>query len=344
MEACLYPFGDYPVIVRADALRIPLATKSCDIVIGSPPYLDARTYLEDGKDLGISRDCNEWILWMLQITAESLRVSKGLVLWVVAGVTRDRNYQPGPEGLLYRWWAAGGECHCLRPVIWHRSGVPGSGGDEWFRPDTEYVLAFKRPGKLPWADNLANGQPPKWSPGGAMSNRSKDGTRANARVGGKGARRANGKSRSTEPWSSQAGYSEPDIANPGNFFSTGPTGGGHLGNPLAHDNEAPYPVAVPAWFIASHCPVGGLVCDPFAGSGTTLDAALSLGRRGIGFDLRQSQCKLSRKRLATVTPGFAFADEPTADVVRTVSQYDPDPPVKPLPGQGDLFGEMGAAS
>jgi hypothetical protein len=106
----------------------------------------------------------------------------------------------------------------------------------------------------------------------------------------------------------EQGYVVPAIANPGNFFHTN-TGGGLLGNPLAHRNEAPYPVDVPAWFIASHCPPGGRVLDPFVGSGTTVDAALSLGRVGIGCDLRQSQCRLSRKRIGTVTPGFCFAEE-----------------------------------
>jgi hypothetical protein len=312
--------ADY-LLLQSDARRIPLADRVVSLVIGSPPYIDARLYLENGKDLGISLGCADWIEWMLEVTAEALRVSRGLVLWVVAGVTRGRNYQPGPEGLLYRWWAQGGECHCLRPVIWHRSGISGSGGDQWFRADTEYVLAFKRPGKLPWADNLANGSMPVFKPGGARSNRMANGERV--KQPGLGGRRANGKSKADEPWAKSRGYSELEIANPGNLLSTGGSGGNHLGSPLAHESEAPYPINVPKWFIASHCEPGGLILDPFSGSGTTADAAISLGRRAIGLDIRRSQCELGHRRIV--------------DSLRPVSRYDPPPPLTPLPGQGDLF-------
>lgn len=329
------------MIVKADAVRLPFRDHEFDLAIGSPSYIDARLYLEDGLDLGISRDTQDWVDWMLAVTTEALRVSKGLVLWVVSGVTRGWNYQPGPEGLLWEWWKIGGECHCLRPVIWHRSGIPGSGHDQWFRADTEYVLAFKRPGKLPWADNTANGQAPKWAPGGEMSHRLGDGARVNqwgsrdsamgrnrdgtpckagrpSHIKGKRGRLANGRLGDLGEGPDSRAYTQPAVANPGNLFSTGPSGGNHLGNPLAHLSEAPYPVDVPAWFIASHCRPGGRVLDPFSGSATTGEAALSLGRRYVGCDLRMSQCRLGRKRLGTVTPGFCFTEE--------VSISDPDVP------------------
>lgn len=297
------------MFVRGDATRLPFADRSFDLVIGSPPYLDARLYLEDGQDLGVSRDLGEWVAWMLDVTAEAVRVSRGLVIWVCAGVTRDWCYQPGPEGLLYEWVKRGGIA--WRPGYWRRFGVSGSGGDQWYRADVEYALAFAPArGRMPHAEPTKNGHPPKWRPGGEMSHRMPNGRRV-AKFHTK-----------TLPNGTMKvqGYNPPEIANPGNwigefyvegcgdFLDTGASGGGRLGHPLAHENEAPYPVEVPAFFIRSHCPPGGLVLDPFSGSGTTVDAAMSEGREGVGLDLRQSQCELGRKRAATVTPSLAFGE------------------------------------
>ena len=297
------------LILKADAGKIPLGDRSVSLVIGSPPYLDARTYLEGGSDLGIARKCAAWVDWMLDVTTEALRVSQGLVLWVVAGKTKDWTYQPGPEGLLWEWWKRGGECSCLRPCYWNRVGIAGSGGSQWYRADVEYVLAFKRPGKLPYADPKANGHAPKWAPGGAMSHRLTDG----ARVNQWGGRATSGSQRTADgdrqppgrPSHHRPGYDAPAIANPGNLLRV-KVGGGLMGSPLAHENEAPYPVGVPEFFIRSHSRPGDWVLDPFGGSGTTAQAALEQGRNIVSADLRQSQALLARRRVANVTPSLAF--------------------------------------
>jgi DNA modification methylase len=73
-------------------------------------------------------------------------------------------------------------------------------------------------------------------------------------------------------------------------------GGGLMGHQLAHENEAPFPLKLAQWFIRGWCPPAGKVLDPFSGSGTVVHAATTLGRVGIGCDLRLSQCKLGRRR------------------------------------------------
>jgi len=295
------------VIVRADATRIPLPDQSVDLVLGSPPYCDARTY-----GIGAQRGVVAWVDWMLAVTTEALRVSRGAVIWIAAGVTRDRNYWPACEGLLWEWHKRGG--HAYRPCYWHRVGIPGSGGDQWYRADVEYALCFKRAGKLPWAEPLANGHPPKWAPGGETSHRNREGTRKERGDARRNAVKAGlGKAmsaRDSSYWSNTDNrkswnYVPPELSNPGSLLKV-KVGGGRMGNQLAHESEAPYPVAVPAFFIRSHCPPGGLTLDPFGGSGTTAQAALENGRRCVLADLRQSQCELSRRRLATVNLGFPF--------------------------------------
>ena len=49
--------------------------------------------------------------------------------------------------------------------------------------------------------------------------------------------------------------------------------------------------------ILSTCPVGGIVLDPFSGTGSTVDAAVKLDRKGIGFDLSRQYTELAETRL-----------------------------------------------
>ena len=281
---------------------------SVDLVFGSPPYCDARSY-----GIGADRGCIEWVEWMLEISEAAARVSRGPVLWVVAGVTRQRNYWPACEGLAWEWWKRGGDHHLYRPCFFHRNGIPGSGGDDWFRADVEYILCLKRPGSLPWSDNTAMGHPPKWAPGGEMSHRLTDGERVNQWGGHEssnaGARRKNGKrdkkwrpghrqhtKRQADGEMEVQDYAPLVLANPGNLLSL-KVGGGQMGDPLAHKNEAPFPESLAEWFVRSCCPEGGLIIDPFSGSGTTCAVAKKLGRRAIGIDVRENQCEIAAERL-----------------------------------------------
>ena len=279
-----------------------------DLVFGSPPYCDARDY-----GISAQRDCLEWVEWMLKVSESASRVCKGPVLWVAAGVTRNRNYWPACEGLLWEWWKKGGAHHLYRPCYWHRHGICGSGGDQWFRADIEYVMCLKKPGKLPWSDNTACGNLCKYPVGGEMSYRHADGQRRNAKTGRRlgnkvesfmanGPRvreeRSHTKRHSDGSMRTQI-YTPPEIANPGNLIHT-TTGGGNLGSDLAHENEAPFSEKLAEFFVYSLCPPNGSVLDPFSGSGTTMSVCRKSGRDGVGIDIRESQTELGKRRTAQI--------------------------------------------
>lgn len=313
---------------QSDAIEFfrEMPAQSVDLVFGSPPYMDARTY-----GIAAERDCQTWVDWMLDVTEAAIHASNGLVLWVVSGVQRKGCYWPGCEGLAWEWWKRGNQL--WRPVIWRKvddngggTGIPGSGGKQWLRNDWEYVLAFKREGWLPWADNTACGHAPvydqvggeaaqaqgkrQWGDdpwqkrgrGNNLGGRERDGanklgTAARlARMDVTAGHNADGtlKENGSRPM--------PKIANPGNFLEfpgvvNARVGGGHMGDRLCHESEAPFPEKLAEFFIRSFCPPGGIVADCFSGSGTTGAVAVRNGRQFLGCDIRQSQVDLSRRRI-----------------------------------------------
>ncbi|MGL4513806.1 MAG: DNA methyltransferase, partial [Lacipirellulaceae bacterium] len=85
-----------------------------------------------------------------------------------------------------------------------------------------------------------------------------------------------------------------------NVIDCGAAGGGNIGSKLASENEAPFPETLAEFFVRSFCPPGGVVLDPFAGSGTTAAVAKRCGRSSVSVDLRESQCELTHRRIAEV--------------------------------------------
>ena len=243
-----------------------MAPQSVDMVFCSPPYENARTYGIDFDHAG-----RGWVKWAYERYDECLRVSRGLVAWVVQGKTRNYKWSATPALLMAALHGAG--VNLRNPAIFHRVGIPGSGGPDWLRSDYEWIICASQRGRLPWSDNTACGHPPKYPPGGAPSHRLAGGKRATG------------------------SYAPPPLANPGNVIHCA-VGGGRMGSDLSHENEAPFPEPLAEFFVKSFCPPGGVVLDPFCGSGTTGAVALRNGRQFIGIDVRQSQVDLTEQRLS----------------------------------------------
>ena len=83
----------------------------------------------------------------------------------------------------------------------------------------------------------------------------------------------------------------PDGKNPGDVWAINP-----IPNPSIH--SATFPPMLPRKLISCACPKDGIVLDPFAGSGTTLEAAALLNRDWIGIELNPDYAEIIKERMA----------------------------------------------
>jgi site-specific DNA-methyltransferase (adenine-specific) len=80
--------------------------------------------------------------------------------------------------------------------------------------------------------------------------------------------------------------------------------------PRANTHPCVKPLALMRWLVKLACPAGGVVLDPFMGSGTTGVACVQTGRRGIGVELDKGYFAIAQKRIAAARdahPLFAEA-------------------------------------
>lgn len=241
--------------------------KSIDLSCTSPPYGSIRMYGE----LVFNLSGQAWVDWAFERFMEQYRITKGATVWVIDAKTKDYTYGNEPFLLVADLHRAGVKFR--HPMIYRRNGIFGSGGKDWFANCFELIICATH-GRLPWSDNTAMGHPPKFPPGGNPSHQTR-----------------NGRVKSKK-------YVPPKLANPGNVIDCGAVGGGHMGSKLAHENEAPFPLQIPEFYVRSCCPPGGTAYDGFCGSGTTGHAAILHGRNFIGHDIRPSQVDLTNRRFA----------------------------------------------
>jgi site-specific DNA-methyltransferase (adenine-specific) len=71
----------------------------------------------------------------------------------------------------------------------------------------------------------------------------------------------------------------------------------HREHPERADHPTQKPLEIIERMIKASCPAGGMVLDPFMGSGTTAVAAKRCGMNFVGFELNPAYCDLIEKRL-----------------------------------------------
>lgn len=89
-------------VLRGDALALPLADASVDLVVTSPPYFALRSYTDDGEhyagQLGSEATPDAFVSSLLAATRECMRVLKPTgSLWVNLGDKYATGTTPGPQ-------------------------------------------------------------------------------------------------------------------------------------------------------------------------------------------------------------------------------------------------------
>jgi len=272
-EASNNGYGPVNCIIEGDCaveLR-KLPVDSVDLIFTSPPYADSRKKTYGG----IAPDRHAE--WLLPITAEMLRVLKptgSFVLNIKEKVVEGERHTYVIETILgmrrlgWLW---------TEEYIWHkRNCYPGKWPNR-FRDAWERCLHFTKSKHFAMYQDAVRVPMGNWRHARLRNLSQTDRRRDESKVGsGFGKKIAN--------WIGR------ELAYPTNVL--------HLATECGNRNHsAAFPEALPTWFIRLFTKPGGLVVDPFVGSGTTAVAAARLGRNYLGIDISPEYCALARKTL-----------------------------------------------
>lgn len=301
-----------------------------DCIITSPPYWGLRDYGVEGQ-IGLEKTLTEYLDKMLEVTVELKRVLKKTgTLWWNHGDSYGTGSGRGDRNGLQRTnrgtekfeqWKKEGKSKVigyeksllLQPyrlafkmideqnwilrnqIIWHKPNVMPSSAKDRFTVDYESVFFFTKSKKY-WFE-------PQYEPYAPASDiRYRQALRA-------------GKSYQTkEPYKTNTPYTGKYKRGVGSVISRGDDGDGLvvggtnlLGRnkrtvwtistkPYSDAHFATFPEKLIEPMVLAGCPRGGIVLDPFMGSGTTGKVAERLGRKWLGIELNPEYIKQSEKR------------------------------------------------
>lgn len=309
------------LLLRADARSIPLPDESVDVVITSPPYWGQRGYKDQGEEydgqIGNEPTAQEYVDHLIEVVADCARVLKPSgSIFVNLGdkyVSDNRGSGPsprrpgkhaptGPAGFVGREmarrksllglpWRFALACIdnldlILRAeLIWSKTnGLPeGSVRDRVYRTHEQWFHLTKEATYFESTDEVRVPHDPWTIKAYEYEKAGYERKQNGDRVDG-------------------GGFSKPPTANPlgkmpGSVWEV-------TSDPLRvpdylgfEDHFAPFPQEFPRKMISGWCPAGGVVLDPFVGTGTTVMVARALGRQGVGLDLSADYLRLAHWRV-----------------------------------------------
>src|SRR5215213_10035468 len=262
------PDGDHSVggveatcaVVYGDSREVLRAYEGqADLIVTSPPYAD---------------EFADWFMTFHASFWNALKTSGSLVInikdKVVNGV-RHRYVWHTIEALGTAGW------HCIEDYLWHKTNPMPGYWPTRLRDGWEYCFHLSK-SKRPYMNQDAVRRPVgDWVESRLAKLGENDLSRQNSA-------NASGFGRDISKWVGK------QTVLPSNVLSYALVGK-NKGHP------AVFPVDLPLFFIKLLCPEGGLVVDPFGGSGTTGLAALAAGRRSLLIDNNEQYCQAAVKRL-----------------------------------------------
>jgi DNA modification methylase len=237
--------------------------KTADAVFTSPPYAQQRDY-------GFG-NIPDWDKLMNAVLDRIMDISgKATQIFVNLG----KVHRNGEVWEYYSEWIQYARSKGLRyfgQYVWDKmSALPGDWGGR-LAPAFEFVFHFNQEGVHP--KKTVEKKP------GSIKDK----------TGDLGLRKANGKIalRTNGPASLQTHKIPDDVIRMPNAACQGEAKFGHV---------APFPVSLPLAFIDAYLPAGGIVYEPFCGSGTTVIAAEKAGGHCVGMELDPIYCDVIVKR------------------------------------------------
>jgi site-specific DNA-methyltransferase (adenine-specific) len=263
------------ILHQGDCLDIleKLPDSSVDLIVTSPPYADNRKSTYGGVH------ANRYVEWFLPISEQLLRVlsPKGsFVLNIKEKVVEGERHTYVLEliiALRKQGWL------WTEEYIWHkRNCFPGKWPNR-FRDAWERCLHFTKEKHFTMNQESVMVPMGDWANSRLKSLGANDVNRFDSQVG-------SGFGKNISNWVGR------EMAFPTNVI--------HLATECGNKNHsAAFPIELPSWFIRLLSNPGDSVLDPFAGSGTSIEAALALGRKAVGIEIKQEYVDAFRAKMDT---------------------------------------------
>ncbi len=280
------------VVHEGDCLRVlrTLPAARVDLIVTSPPYADQRASTYGG----IHPD--HYVEWFMPRSAQFLRVLKpggSFVLNIKEKAVDGERHTYVLELILalrrqgWLW---------TEEYVWHkRNCYPGKWPNR-FRDAWERCLHFTRERRFKMNQDAVMVPMGDWAQTRLKTLGTNDVVRHDSQVG-------NDFAKNISNWQGR------DRAYPTNVL--------HLATECGNKgHSAAFPQALPRWFIELFTDPGDTVLDPFAGSGTTLAAALALGRHALGVELAPdyvARCEAAIAGTTSATAALARAAAVTSN-------------------------------